>query len=370
MAKGAADAYRSTGVDYAVLDAAKRRSIEAVLSSLETPRARGARITEETIGEPAQIVEVDGIALATVLECLGTKSEIAREVEDATGADHWEAVGTDAVAAVLNDLCCSGAVPISMSAYVATGAAAWYSGPRHASLVAGWQKACIAGGAAWVGGESPTLQGIVSEHSVDIAGSAIGRVPIGCRAYLGSRLEPGDEIVLLGSSGLHANGASLARKLSRESPDHWETVLPSGESFGAGVLRPSILYAELVAALQGAPFHGEVHYASHITGHGLRKLMRADRSLTYRLTELPEVPEVLSWISDRAGLDDAEAYATFNMGVGFALFVAAGSGSKFARFAEELGYSALRAGLVEAGERQVILEPVSVTYLSSELDVR
>ncbi|MHB8456681.1 MAG: hypothetical protein ACYDBS_03165, partial [Acidimicrobiales bacterium] len=65
MAKGAADAYRSTGVDYAVLDAAKRRSIEAVLSSLETPRARGARITEETIGEPAQIVEVDGIALAT-----------------------------------------------------------------------------------------------------------------------------------------------------------------------------------------------------------------------------------------------------------------------------------------------------------------
>jgi phosphoribosylformylglycinamidine cyclo-ligase len=367
---GREDAYRSSGVDYGVLDAAKRRSMQAVLSSLGAPADRGALVARETVGEPAQLVEVDGVQLATVLECLGTKSEIAREVEESLGIDRWEAIGIDAVAAIVNDLCCVGALPISVSAYVATGSAGWYSGPRHGSLVTGWQRACDEAGAAWVGGESPTLSGIVGEQSVDIAGSAIGRVPAGCRAWLGSRLEPGDEIVLVGSSGLHANGASLARAVASSSADGWASALPSGRTLGEAVLEPSLIYVRLVEALQSSPLHDQVRYASHITGHGLRKLMRADRALTYRVSDLPPVPEVLSWLSERAGLDTAGAYGTFNMGAGFAVFTQEGSGESICATAASVGLRAIVGGTVETGDRRVILEPLDIEYSSDELDLR
>jgi phosphoribosylformylglycinamidine cyclo-ligase len=363
------EAYRSAGVDYDVLDAAKRRSIDAVLSTLPLAGGSGAKVVEETIGEPAQVVEIGGLRLATVLECLGTKSSICRDVEDLLGIDCWHSVGIDCVAAVVNDLCCTGAVPVTVSAYVATGHASWYSGSRHASLVAGWADACERIGAAWVGGESPTLSGIVEERSADLAGSALGVVPPGSDVWLASRIEPGDEIVLVASSGLHANGASLARSVARVLDRGWATPLPSGDSsLGAAVLAPSVLYPPLVRALIGAG--APVHYASHVTGHGLRKLMRADRELTYRIRELPPVPEVLQFVVTGAGLDEAAAYGTFNMGVGFALYVEAGAGARVGRLAEEAGFPALVGGTVEAGARRVVLEPVGVVYASEELELR
>ncbi len=94
-----------------------------------------------------------------------------------------------------------------------------------------------------------------------------------------------------------------------------------------------------------------VHYASHVTGHGLRKLMRAERELTYRVRALPPVPEVLSFLSSRAGLDAREAYGTLNMGAGFSLFVAEGAGVAAVAAAGEAGHDALVAGVVEEGRR-------------------
>ncbi|HET9093350.1 MAG TPA: AIR synthase related protein [Acidimicrobiales bacterium] len=364
------DAYRHSGVDYDVLDAAKRRALEAVRSSLDAPAGRGARVVAESVGEPAQLLEVGGVVLATVLECLGTKSTIAAQVEAELGEDHWAAIGTDAVAAVVNDLACMGALPLSVSAYVATGSAGFYAGARHASLLEGWRQACEAAGAAFVGGESPTLAGIVADDGVDLAGSSVGRVPDGARAFLGSRLEPGDEIVLVASSGLHANGASLARAVAASLPARWATPLGDGRLLGAAVLEPSVLYVAVVEACQTGSLSGAVHYASHLTGHGLRKLMRADRELTYRVAELQPVPEVLSFLAGSAGLPPAEAYGTFNMGSGFALFVEAGRAGDVARLAERLGYSALVAGVVEEGPRRVVLEPLGVSYGADELELR
>jgi phosphoribosylformylglycinamidine cyclo-ligase len=369
---GVPDAYRSAGVDYEVLDAAKRRALGAVRGSLAAARDRGAQVDLATVGEPAQVVSLaGGGVLATVLECLGTKSEIAREVEAALGIDRWAAIGQDAVAAIVNDLCCCGALPVSVSAYLATGSAGWYEGTRHTSFIAGWAQACAAAGAAFVGGESPTLAGIIAEGAVDIAGSAIGLVPAGASLWAGSRIVPGDEIVLVGSSGLHANGASLARAVAGRVEGGWAAVLPSGRFFGEAVLDPSVLYVGLVEALQGFPAVGEsIHYGSHLTGHGWRKLMRADRELTYRLRELPDVPEVLEFISIEAGLDEPAAYGTLNMGAGFALFADSAAGEAVVRIAEGLGYQALVAGLVEEGPRQVVLEPVGVIYSSTDLELR
>lgn len=363
-------AYEQAGVDYGVLDAAKRRSLRAVTSSLSSPKERGATVDPSSIGEPAQLVEVDGVLLATVLECLGTKSEIARAYEASAGPACWAAIGRDAVAAILNDLVCLGALPLVVSAYLATGSASWYEGERHEHFVEGWRTACLEAGAAWVGGESPTLAGLLEPGSVDIAGSAIGRVPAGTTPFSGDRLEEGDDIVLVASSGLHANGASLARLVATGLPEGYETRLPSGRRFGDALLEASLSYVSLVAALRADPLGESVHYASHVTGHGMRKLMRADRRLTYRLERLQPVPEVLSFLVEATGLLPGEAYATFNMGSGFALFAAGGSGEEVASLAAEAGYEALVAGRIEEGSRQVILEPAGISYSGEDLEIR
>jgi phosphoribosylformylglycinamidine cyclo-ligase len=356
------NAYETAGVDYDTLDAAKRLAMELAAGTLHQSLRQGASVVGASIGEPATLLELGGLTLAVVLECLGTKSMIAREVEDVLGLDRWDAV---------NDLCCVGALPLTVNAYFATGSSSWYAGRRHQSLVAGWRRACDEVGAAWVGGESPTLSGLIDPDQIDLAGSALGRVPEAAAPWLGSRLEPGDEIVVVASSGLHANGASLARALAaspQRCPNGWAEEMASGRAFGDAVLDPSVLYPQLVEAMfaAGVP----VHYASHITGHGWRKLMRAGRDLTYRLSALPEVPEVLGFMVDRAGLDPREAYGTFNMGAGFSLFVAAGAGADAVGAGIEAGFGLSVSGAVEEGPRRVVLEPLGVTYDSSELELR
>jgi phosphoribosylformylglycinamidine cyclo-ligase len=127
------------------------------------------------------------------------------------------------------------------------------------------------------------------------------------------------------------------------------------------------MYVPLVAALldEDVP----LSYISHITGHGLLKLMRPPRPLTYRITRLPEVPNVLGFLVEQAGLDARAAYSTFNMGSGYALYCGAGAGEAVVAIAQRLGLGALIAGRVEEGPRQVILEPVGVRFASEELEL-
>ncbi len=364
---GESAAYRDAGVDYATLDAAKRAALAAARATGSAALVAGARFVEESRGEPAQLVEVGPQRFGFVLECLGTKSMLAGAFEEQTGADRFAAIGYDTVAAVVNDLVCVGALPLLVNAYFATGAAGWYDGRRHASLVEGFAQACADAGAIWAGGESPTLAGLVAPNEVDLAGAALGVVPPGAAPLLGSALEPGDEIVLVASSGLHANGASLARRVARHLPDRLEHRLPSGTLLGDALLVPSVSYVGLVAGLQSAGV--PLHYASHITGHGWRKLQRARRALTYRVQRLPEVPEVLDFLARAADLEPAEAYATLNMGAGFACYVAAGAGEETVAIATRLGHRALVAGVVEAGERRVVIEPLAITYTGAALDL-
>src|SRR5690606_6256376 len=129
---------------------------------------------------------------------------------------------------------------------------------------------------------------------------------------------------------------------------------------GDALLTPSAIYVDLMEAVLHSGL--DISYASHITGHGLRKIMRPDRELTYRITALPPVPPVLDWIRLTLELPDAEAYGTFNMGAGFALYCRPGQGEAVVAAAGRTGHAAWVAGRVEAGERQVILEPLGITF--------
>lgn len=367
--------YRDAGIDYETLDAGKRDALTAALATSPLLAAHGGLAVDASRGEPAFVFELDGRTFGFVLEGLGTKSVIARQVAQASGdvgsaagAAGFAAVAQDTVAAIVNDLVCVGALPLVVNAYFATGDSGWYGNEAwHAALVDGWRRACEEAGATWGGGESPSLPGLVGSEDIELAGCAIGALPEGSRALLSDALAPGDEIVLVASSGLHANGSSLARMLADRLPDGYATALPSGRSFGEALLDPSVIYVRLVAELLRARV--PVSYCSHITGHGLLKLMRPDRRLTYRIRQLPPVPEVLAFMVDQAGMDAAEAYRTFNMGAGFAVYTGAGTGERVAEIARSLGYDALVAGIVEDGPRQVVIEPVGVTYADQDMDL-
>ena len=368
-----ATGYSAAGVDYETLDAGKRLAIAGALSTSSLLSARGGRALDASRGEPAFVFELDGRTLAFVVEGLGTKSVIARQVLEAQGVNRFGEVAYDTVAAILNDLCCVGALPLVVNAYFATGASEWYrEGERGAALIAGWRKACVDAGCTWGGGESPSLPGLLDGREIELAGAAVGAVPAGRRALLGEELEPGDEIVLVASSGLHANGASLARLLAGRLPDGYTTELAADRAspattLGEALLEPSVMYVGLVAALLAED--QPLRYISHITGHGLLKLMRPPRALTYRIERLPPVPAVLSFLVEQARLDAHAAYSTFNMGSGYALYCAPGAGETIVAVAARLGLSALVAGRVEEGPRQVILEPVDVRFAGEELEL-
>jgi phosphoribosylformylglycinamidine cyclo-ligase len=363
------DIYADAGVNYDVLDAGKRAAVAAALTSTAFSHARGATGNDQSRGEPAFVFELSGRQLAIVLECLGTKSTIARRFQEETGRNRFADVGYDAVSAIVNDIICVGALPLVVNAYFATGSPDWYSaGGRFEALVEGWLRGCDDSGATWGGGESPGLSGIVEPSEIDLAGSGVGAVPEGAQPIYGRSLDAGDEIVLVASSGLHTNGASLVRKLVGDLPNGYATALPSGALFGDAVLEPSVIYVKLVEALLSASV--PVTYFSNVTGHGFRKLMRADRALTYRITSVPDVPEVLQFMVDQIGLTPAEAYGTFNMGAGFAVYVKSGNGEDVVRIAKELEYEAWVSGYVEAGPKQVIVDPIDVVYTDADLQLR
>jgi phosphoribosylformylglycinamidine cyclo-ligase len=383
-------AYRQAGVDYAVLDAGKRDALGEALATSHWLAAAGGRALDASRGEPAFVLRFAGSTLAFVLETLGTKSMLAREYHEAigaagggdaqgddartrdeqAGAGRFADIAYDTVAAVLNDLICVGALPLVLNAYFATGSSSWYANAERAgALLEGWRRACDDAQCAWGGGESPALAGLLGGEDIELAGSALGFVPPPGEPLLGGELAAGDEIVLVPSSGLHANGASLARRIAGQLPRGLLTPLSAdagAESFGAALLRPSFLYVELVRRLL-ASAQVELTYLSHITGHGLLKLMRPRRELTYRIHALLPVPPVLRFLAEHAVLDPAAAYSTLNMGAGFAVYCRAGHGVHVVRTARELGLDALLAGVVEDGPRQVILEPVDVTFASDQL---
>jgi phosphoribosylformylglycinamidine cyclo-ligase len=127
------------------------------------------------------------------------------------------------------------------------------------------------------------------------------------------------------------------------------------------------MYVPLVAALleQRLP----VTYLSHVTGHGLLKLMRPQRELTYRIERLPPVPPVLEFLVEQAGLEASQAYTTFNMGSGFAVYCAAGAGEQVVAAAALIGLEALVAGVVEEGPRRVVVEPAGLSFEGAEMEL-
>lgn len=108
----------------------------------------------------------------------------------------------------------------------------------------------------------------------------------------------------------------------------------------------------------------------NITGHGWRKLMRHKKELTYRITDLPPVPEILKYIVDQGKLDNKEAYGNLNMGAGFAIFVPKSDVAQVLTLSKSHNIKAYDAGIVEARDKKVIIEPLNIIFEKESLQVR
>lgn len=361
--------YEQAGVRYDQIDPLKVAAQRAAAATGVQLAAHGFSEVAASRGESAYVVDVGPFYLASIVECLGSKALVADEMQRLTGRCHYESIAQDTIAMAVNDLVTVGATPLVVQAYWAAGGSEWFGDAERAqALVAGWRAACETCGVAWGGGETPALAGIVEAGRIDLAASCTGIVNPKSRLTLGDGLQPGDAIVLLASSGIHANGLSLARKLCERLPHGYLTPLPSGRSYGEALLDPTTLYAPVTEALARA---GIVpHYCANITGHGWRKLLRHPAALAYRIDALPPVPEVLQFIQRQAGLDDEQAYGTLNMGAGFALFVDAREAGRTVDIASALGIPALLAGTVEAGEKRLRILPLGLEWGDDALQLR
>jgi len=362
--------YQQAGVDYDLIDPLKVAAQRAAAATAAHLASHGVTEVQASRGESAYVVDVGPFYLASIVECLGSKALVADEMALLTGKSYYDGIAKDTIAMAVNDLITVGATPLVVQAYWAAGGSQWFADAARAqALVAGWQRACTVCNVAWGGGETPALAGIVEAGRIDLAASCTGLIKPKERLSVGDKLAAGDAIVLLASSGIHANGLSLARKLVERLPQGYLTPIDDqGTTYGDALLAPTALYSPVTEALWQAGI--TPHYAANITGHGWRKLLRHPGRFTYRMHTVPAVPAVLKFIQQHAGQDDHEAYSTLNMGAGFALFVAAADAERTVAVARAQGIEALVAGRVEAGDKQLLIEPLGLRYGDDALQLR
>jgi len=362
--------YESVGVNYDRLDAFKRACQTAAATTTQALAAHGYAEPASTRGESAYLIEGADHYLAHVEEGLGTKNLVADAMQLLTGKCYYDAIAIDTVATIVNDLITCGALPVSVAMHAGVGDSEWFADATRASKLAeGFAEGCRRAGAVWGGGETPTLKGVIEPHAIVLAGSAVGIISPKHNRIVGN-VQDGDAIIFLASSGVQTNGLTLCRKLAEQAPGGYLAKLSDGRSYGEALLDASVIYVDFVRAClqQQIP----LHYVAHVTGHGWRKLMRLDANFVYRIDVVRAPLPVFDFISQHAQLDAKEMYATFNMGVGFAAYVAQKDIDATLSAARACGHDAWHAGtVVRDGDRKAVhIVPLGITYAAESLQLR
>ncbi|HET6919618.1 MAG TPA: phosphoribosylformylglycinamidine cyclo-ligase, partial [Jiangellaceae bacterium] len=254
--------------------------------------------------------------LATSTDGVGTKVVIAQRM------DVHDTIGFDLVGMVVDDVVVCGAEPLFLTDYIACGHVV---PERVAAIVKGIAQACVAAGCALAGGETAEHPGLLRPDEYDLAGAATGVVE--ADALLGpGRVRPGDAVVAMASSGLHANGYSLVRTILDRSGWQLDRDVPElGRSIGAELLEPTRIYAPACLALAGSG-DVEVHAFAHVTGGGivanLARVLPDDVSARVDRATWSS-PPVFALLGALGNIEQGELERTLNMGIGMLVVVAA-----------------------------------------------
>jgi phosphoribosylformylglycinamidine cyclo-ligase len=285
---------------------------------------------------------------------VGTKLKIAFEM------GVHSTVGIDLVAMSANDLVVCGAEPLFFLDYLAT------SRLERAILtrvVEGIAEGCRQSDMALLGGETAELPGFYQKGEYDLAGFAVGAVDAD-RILTGETVEAGDVVLGIGSSGLHSNGYSLARKALLDAAGLRldERVEALDDYLGEVLLRPTLIYARLVGTLlRGYKVKKVIKAFAHITGGGipgnLVRVLPEGAQAAIDASSWPK-PAIFGLIRDAGNVAPAEMFRVFNMGVGFIAIVSPHFADSILRKIVREGFDAWRIGSIQPGSRSVRLDGV------------
>lgn len=271
---------------------------------------------------------------------VGTKLEIAFKTEK------YDTVGIDCVAMCVNDILCHGAKPIFFLDYIACGK---LEAQVAAEIVKGVSDGCIQGGCALIGGETAEMPGFYKAGEYDMAGFAVG-VAEKDAIIDGSKIEEGDTLVGIASSGPHSNGYSLIRKLITNLDEDF-----NGKKMGEVLLTPTKIYVKPVLKVLKK---FEIRGMAHITGGGfyenIPRMFKEDFTAVIEKGSY-EVPEIFKHIIN-LGVEEDHMYNTYNMGIGFVLCVKPEDAAAVVSELETLGEKAYIIGSVKKGNKEVVIK--------------
>ena len=277
---------------------------------------------------------------------VGTKLKLAFVL------DKHDTVGIDCVAMCVNDIICCGAKPLFFLDYIAIGK---NIPEKVVSLVSGVSEGCVRAGCALIGGETAEHPGTMKPDDYDLAGFAVGVVDRG-KILDKNKMQPGDVVIALPSSGLHSNGYSLVRKVfDVENADLGQYYGELGCALGEELLRPTKIYVRpVLAAIEAADIRG----ISHITGGGFYE--NIPRCIPDGLCAKIEkkalrIPPIFPLLSRMGGISERDMFNTFNMGTGMVLVAAKDSADKALAALHSLGQEAGVIGEIVLDEEKVEL---------------
>jgi phosphoribosylformylglycinamidine cyclo-ligase len=305
MAAMAEGAYARAGVDQSASGSAVSALVE-VLAGINTGRESRAALGA---GHYAAVLRLDdsrGLALAC--DGVGTKVIVAERL------GRLDTVGIDCIAMNVNDVICVGADPIAVLDYIAV------EDPDPAALeqiAVGLRRGAEEAGVEIPGGELAVLPELIRGHpsprGFDLLGFCVGLVELDAMVT-GSRIEPGDAVIGIPSTGIHSNGLTLARRVLADLEEEVE-----GQTIGDLLLEPTAIYVRAARELLGSEV--DVRGLAHITGDGFLNLLRLEAEVGFRIDSPLPIPFVFDLIAERGGIEPAELYEVFNMGCGFCCVV-------------------------------------------------
>jgi phosphoribosylformylglycinamidine cyclo-ligase len=298
-------AYARAGVDQLLSGNAVAALVD-VLSGIRTGRPSRAALES---GHYANVLKLDdhrGLALSC--DSVGSKVIVCEQL------GRYDTIGIDLFGMNANDVICVGADPIALLDYIAVEEA----NPEVLEQIGiGLRAGAEQAGVEIPGGELAVLPEVVrghpSPHGFDLVGFCVGLVDLDA-IVTGDRIEPGDAIIGIPSSGIHSNGLTLARSVLSDLDEELD-----GLTIGDLLLEPTVIYVKAIRELLDSDV--DVRGLAHITGDGFLNLLRLGADAGYRISAPLDVPPVFVHIAERGGVEDAELYEVFNMGCGFCVVV-------------------------------------------------
>lgn len=339
--------YAAAGVDRHRTSTALRSLLSSV--QYRAPAASGRPVS--LAGHYAGLLRIGRETVAVTTDTVGTKTLLAQQL------GRWEEVGVDAVAVNVNDLASVGARAAGLVDVISCRRA---DPAVFAQIGRGIDRGLREARCSLLGGETAIVPELL--QGVDVGGTAVGFFPRGRRPVTGAGIRPGDLLLGVPSSGLHANGFTLARRIVADSGPSLREPRPGGaRPLGEELLTASRIYVRASEAL--ADHRGATGFA-HISGGGVRNLLRLKDGVQFVLDRWPWPFGLFQWLGETGTLDRSELYQTFNMGIGFVIAIRPTFEAEALRRLWRAGFSdTLIVGRVAPG-KGVVLPALDLEYTS------